>query len=258
MFRIIILSVTLLVSASGWSTTPSTAMTTTTPSIASAVDHDRIYTAYLSNDMGEWGAELSRCSALPSLSADDRFALCNYYYGYVAYILDRQDKRDVERLISQWEEYISSLEDERYKPSSLLVFRSSIQAYRARMYPLKSLAYITRSINLLEKALETSATDPLAVGLKGNAKFYSPAIAGGSKTEAIKYFTSALTLLSADEYASDKVFRWNRCAMELCLAQAYEKTDQTAKALAQARKSLAREPRFDYMKNVFLPSIDPQ
>ena len=82
--------------------------------------------------------------------------------------------------------------------------------------------------------------------------FYMPSFVGGDKAEAIKWFEKALTGISN---TTDKTFHWNRCAITLCLAQAYEKTGNKQKAIEIVEAELQREPNNTYMRNTYLPSL---
>lgn len=222
---------------------------------AGVVDHDRMFEAYLAGDMSVWGEEIKRCSQASGLTVDDKLDLCNYLYGYIAVILETEKKDVVEEWLALWENYLTTVEGAGKEKSMTLVYRSSVSAYRAMLYPLKAIRYASQSIKLIDDAIEADSGNPIAIGLKGNMKFYMPAIAGGSKREALSLFTEALGLL-AD--ACPDVYRWNRCGMELCLAQAYEKTGDKDKALSVANATLERVPDYAYMRDVFLPSLSEE
>ena len=109
-----------------------------------------------------------------------------------------------------------------------------------------------RSLTELKRALAADPNNPLAHGLKGNMLFYMPSFVGGDKVEAIKWFEKALTGISN---TTDKTFRWNRCAITLCLAQAYEKTGNKQKAIDICTTFLQLEPNYTYMRDTYLPSL---
>lgn len=219
---------------------------------AGVVDHDRMFESYLAGDMAVWAEEIERCTKVDTLTVDDKLDLCNYLYGYIAVILKNEEKSRVEEWLSLWEGYLDAVERDGRALSVTQVYRSSVAAYRAMLYPIKALGYASQSIKTLDKALETDAENPLAIGLKGNMKFYMPAIAGGSKREALKLFIKALAIFDAD---CPVVYRWNYCSMQLCLAQAYEKTGDIDQAISIAQSVLAREPGYAYVRDVYLPSL---
>ena len=73
-----------------------------------------------------------------------------------------------------------------------------------------------------------------------------------NKQNAIKYFTKSVDLMSKSQPI---LYRWNWCATRLCLAQAYEKTNQKDKAIQICNETLKVYPNFKYMKNTYLPSL---
>lgn len=209
------------------------------------VDHDMMYEAYLENNMAKWGVEIQKYIATPNLTIEDKIDMSNYLYGYVAAILESEKKSVIESLISVWEGYLDEIEASKGERADVHVYRSAIAAYRFKLKPIL-LAQITRSLNELDKALEVDQNNFLAIGLKGNVKFYMP----GNKKDAIAWFELAL-----ENMDNSPVYRWNRCAITLCLAQAYEKTGNKEKAIEICEKILKEEPNFTYMRDIYYPSI---
>lgn len=219
---------------------------------AGVVDHDVMFKAYLANDMNRWGDELTKYTHTKNLTATDKLDICNYLYGYAAVLMDKGDDETTEEWLKIMENYLNDLEKTNAPKSTLYVYRSSVLAFRSRMNKWKMISYANKSLDYLDKALEINSNDPLAVGLKGNVKFYVPALIGGSKKESIPYYERAIRLLKANP---QKVYRWNLCAIELCLAQAYEKTGNKQKAIEQVNKIIEECPSFKYVRDTYLPAL---
>lgn len=220
--------------------------------MAGVVDHDRMYEIYLSDNKILWGDELRKYSQAPNLTIEDKLDMCNYLYGYVATALEKEEKAAVEKWISLWESYLTDIESTDKHKSIALVYRSSIAAYKTMLYPGKSIKYGTMSLRLIDDALEADPNNPIAIGLRGNMKFYMPVLVGGNKREAARCFEQAIKLLSAD---CPKVYRWNLRGLELCLAEAYQKTSRLDEAINVAKQSVANNPDFAFMRDTFLPEL---
>ena len=218
------------------------------------VDHDVMYQAYLDNNMSVWKTELKKYTASPNLTTTDKLEISNYLYGYVATLLVDADnnKQEITDWIDLWEQYLDDIEKIIGKNAYVYVYRSSINAYKSKVKAGGMMVWGPRSLTELKRALAADPNNPLAHGLKGNMLFYMPSFVGGDKVEAIKWFEKALAGISN---STDKTFRWNRCAITLCLAQAYEKTGYREKAIQICETLLAQEPSFTYMRDTYLPSL---
>ncbi len=218
------------------------------------VDHDLMYQAYLDNNMSVWKTELQKYTASTTLTTTDKLEISNYLYGYVATLLidAEKNKQEIINWIDLWEEYLNDIEKATGKNAYVYVYRSSINAYKSKVKAGGMMVWGPRSLTELRRALSTDPSNPLANGLKGNMLFYMPGFVGGDKAEAIKWFEKALTGISTN---TDKTFRWNRCAITLCLAQAYEKTGNPQKAIEIAEAELQREPNNSFMRDTYLPSL---
>lgn len=218
------------------------------------VDHDLMYQAYLNNNMSVWKTELQKYTTSPNLTTTDKLEISNYLYGYVATLLIDADKnkQEINDWIDLWEQYLNDIEQATSKNAYVYVYRSSINAYKSKVKAGGMMVWGPRSLAELKRALAADPNNPLANGLKGNMLFYMPSFVGGDKAESIKWFEKALAGISNN---TDKTFRWNRCAITLCLAQAYEKTGNKQKAIDICTTFLQLEPNYTYMRNTYLPSL---
>ena len=222
--------------------------------MASVVDHDVMYQAYLDNDMKRWGIELRKYTSQPNISIDDKIDISNYLYGYIASLLVDIDKNknEINQWLDLWDEYLNEIETSKGKRADIYVYRSAINAYKAKVKKGGMMIYGPRSLSELNNALNADPNNALANGLKGNTKFYMPSFVGGDKQEAIVWYEKALLLIQTN---TDPLYRWNRCAITLCLAQAYKKTGNKEKAIEICQTELQREPNFAYMRDIYLPSL---
>jgi len=218
------------------------------------VDHDLMYQAYLNNNMSVWKTELQKYTTSPNLTTTDKLEISNYLYGYVASLLIDADKnkQEINTWIDLWEQYLNDIEKTTGKNAYVYAYRSAINVYKSKVKAGGMMVWGPRSFSELKRALGIDPNNPLASELKGNMLFYMPSFVGGDKAEAIKWFEKALAGIANN---TDKTFRWNRCAITLCIAQAYEKTGNKQKAIEICNTLLQHEPNYTDIRNTYLPSL---
>ena len=218
---------------------------TTLKASCGVVNHDIMFQAYLDNDMKRWGTEIQKYIAQPNLTINDKIDISNYLYGYIAAILETENKNVIESLLKIWNNYLDEIETAKGNRADVHVYRAAIATYKFKLNPFL-LTQASRSLNELDKALNTDPNNFLALQLKGNVKFYMP----GNKKESIVWFERALQHLD-----TAALYRWNQCAITLCLAQAYEKTGNPQKAVKIRETILKQYPNFTYMHDDYRLSL---
>ena len=116
----------------------------------------------------------------------------------------------------------------------------------------KFATYASRAIEFSNKAVQTDENNPLALSLKGNVEFYSPAMFGGSKKKALEYFQKAINAFEEKNLVNNN---WNYVATMLCYAQAYDKQGEKKKAKEVCQKILSIAPTFTYVRDTYYPQL---
>lgn len=117
--------------------------------------------------------------------------------------------------------------------------------------PMKGMLLGAKSGSLMDQALKRSPTSPLVWKLHANAKFFTPETWGGDLKEAIAAYEKAVSLYeSTPDKAKDNWFYIDTLAF---LGKAYEKNNQTARAIEVYKKALTAEPDYQWVKLVLLP-----
>ncbi|MBQ0082520.1 MAG: hypothetical protein MJ001_01075 [Paludibacteraceae bacterium] len=208
---------------------------------AGVVDHDKMFDAYLNGDLATWHNELLKYVKNPNLTFSDRCDIANYLYGYIGFIADDKSKKKTARYFMTFFEryYEEMIKSPNYKSMGYL--------YKAGAYGMKSkidgsvISNGTKSLSALSDAEDADPKNPLAIGLRGNVKFYAPGILGGDKKKAINYFLKAIKILSVN---TPKVYRWNYRALQLCVVEAYVQLGEKEKAEAYYQKVMKEVPNF--------------
>lgn len=211
---------------------------------------EQLYMAYMSSDLTLWGQYID-AQEWEHLTHSERLRLINYEYGYIPVLADQQRTEEAARYLRQYEQHLEA-EKAALPKATYLSYWSAAHAYEYLLDKSKILSEGMQSFKLAKQALETDANNPIALTLKGNIDFYAPKIIGGNKKNAMVLFARAEKIMLAD---SAFYYLWNLPAIQLCIAQCYEKTDDLPNALRQAEKALHRHPHFAYLRDTYLPQL---
>ncbi|MCQ2347654.1 MAG: hypothetical protein MJZ65_00520 [Paludibacteraceae bacterium] len=210
----------------------------------------QLYDAYMASDLKLWGQYID-AQDWKSLSHAERRRLINYEYGYIPFLADQKRMEEAAHYLPI---YLQHVEEERSSlgESTYLAYRSAAHAYAYLLDKSTIFSDGMMSFKMAKKALEADTTDPIAMTLKGNVDFYAPKCFGGNKQKAIQIFLQAERIMTTDTAYR---YLWNLPAMQLAIAQCYEKTGELDKAEQQVEKVLRRHPTFTYVRNTYLPEL---
>ena len=210
-----------------------------------------LYKAYLAGDMQKWGDYLAQTDQRTDFSVEELASIANYEYGYIAWCLDEKRNDEAKHRLKQFVNRINCLDSLHYDPSMIAVFRSSVCAYDLSLYKRDLVKTMKEAIHYTELGVKLDPKNPLALTLQGNVKFYTPAMFGGSKKEALDFFLKAEYLMRENKMTDC----WNFRALQLCIAQCYEKVESKKAAINYCEKILSEVPDFAYVRDVYLPKL---
>ena len=104
-----------------------------------------------------------------------------------------------------------------------------------------------KSLDCARNAVSQDENNYLAWVQLGNAEFYKPKALGGSKAEAIIYFTRAQLIMESNPPELKE--NWNYLSLLTVIAQSYSYTGDYAKSKQYLDKILSIEPDFAWVKN---------
>ncbi len=216
---------------------------------AGVVNHDKMFAAYLKGDLATWKSELTCYVASDNLTFEDKCDIANYLYGYIGFILDSGAKQAE---LEGWFKYLDSYVEEMLKHEETKsmghLYKAGAYAFKAKSYKGKLVSYGVKSLSELEEALKINPNNPIAIGLKGNVKFYAPKMLGGNKEKALGYYLKAVKLLTGQ---CPKVYKWNYWALKLCVVEAYVGLGQKEKAEAYYQATMKAQPGFTLLKKSY-------
>jgi len=210
----------------------------------------QLYQAYMQADLSMWGQYID-AQDWSRLSHAERKRLINYEYGYIPVLADQKRMDEAARYLKQYNQHLSA-EQKYLSQADYLAYLSASHAYAYLLDKSLILSEGMQSFKIAKQAVEADESNVIALTLKGNVDFYAPKLFGGSKEKAMEMFLKAEKSMEQDPYYQ---YLWNLPAMQLCIAQCYEKLGDLEAAIRQTNKILARHPNFKYVKDTYWPQL---
>ncbi len=219
----------------------------------------KIYESYLTDNRQLWRASIQelKIAFRNSGYTDGRilYEITLAQYGLMGAVYDDKPRNNEElyKVLKQSEINAEKLLRFPEYESHAHAFLASIMAMRVGLNPMQALLLGPQSDSHLKDATKLNPNNPILWVEKGNLRFHSPAIFGGSNTEAISCFEKAIALF--DQQTDLRENNWLYLHALAWLGQAYVKAGEKEKAIAVYEKAIAYENRFYWVKEVLLPAI---
>lgn len=212
-----------------------------------------IYKAYTTGKMNLWKDKLDSKLSIKNKSTEEKLDLINFLYGYIGWSIGKGNKKDAKYYINEHNKLLLSLEKSGMENSLLYCYKSAEIGFEIGLAFYKAPFIGPKSIEFADKSLALDSSSVFAYLQKGNIKFYTPKIFGGSKKEAVEYYKKAFNLMLAGDYEIKN--NWNYLNMYAILITAHMELDDYETALEYSEKVLAIEPNFKWVKETLKPKI---
>jgi tetratricopeptide (TPR) repeat protein len=215
-----------------------------------------IYSGYVTGDMGLWRkgmdelAEQYRRNPGPCTL----FALTEARYGYIGYLLGRDDKEAARPLTDLFAADIERLATYPGYTTVTEAFRVALLGFRMGLSPARAVTLGPKALKQLEKAMKAGPASPEVWVEKANSESHMPAFAGGSDLKAAASFREALRLFEADSTMSP--CGWRYLNTLVLLGQLLEKMGDYEGAGEAYKKALITEPGMRWVKDDLLPRVE--
>lgn len=216
------------------------------------VFQQRIYQSFIKGEMNTWEATLVEMEdyyarfPLPAMLYDLLLAR----YGFIAVCLDKEEKARAREQLDKAEAELEKLLVYSAFQSRAHALQGAFLGFRISLRPLSAVRLGPRSYAAIDKALEADAGNPTAWMEKGNSRFYTPSVFGGSKEVARDAYARAAELFERNMPANQ---RWLYLNTLVGLAKSYQYTGQHPLSVATYRKALEFEPGFKWVRDELLP-----
>lgn len=212
-----------------------------------------IYNAYISNNMNDWKTTIDKMQEQEKKPDEFLLELINYQYGYIAWCLGNNEKKQAKTYLKLAEENLEKLEKLSLYPSYINAYKSAFYGYSIGLNKLKAPFTGPKSVDAAKQAMKENPDNPYGFIQYANAQFYMPPIFGGSKSEAVEYYKYAQSIMEKDrvELKND----WNYLSLLTNMAEAYTEMKEYDKADEYYKHILEIEPNFNWVKNELYPNF---
>ncbi len=211
----------------------------------------RVYEAYISGTMSQWKQVLNEVHLQKSPTSVQLLERVNFQYGYIAWCIGNKKNTEAREWIPRMEDDLKQLEKSAYSLASVYAYRAALYGYRIGVNKLQAPFLGPKSNEYAQKAIKADPQNPLGYQQYGNILFYTPFLFGGSKDDAGSHLLKAMELMERNP--EQLKWNWNYLSLLTAIAEMYYETNQRDKAVYYLRKSLKREPAYQWVKNELLP-----
>ena len=212
-----------------------------------------IYNAYISGDMAVWKNVMDYMQQQPNKTTDFLAELVNYQYGYIGWCVGNDKEDEAKHYLNVAEKNLEILGKQNYSPAEINAYESAFYGFKIGLSPLKAPILGPKSVNHAKLAMEQDAKNPLGYIMCGSSEYHMPAVFGGSKEEAIRYFEKAQHLMEQDSNQINQ--NWNYLSLLAKIAQSYVVIKNNEKAKAYFEKIIKLEPHFLWVRDELYPEF---
>jgi tetratricopeptide (TPR) repeat protein len=203
--------------------------------------------------MNQWKYVMDSMDAIKQKSNNEVLELVNYQYGYIAWCIGNKKDDEAEKYLKKAVDNLEKLEQKKYKESVLYAYKAAFVGFKIGLDQYKAPFMGPKSLQYAKKSISTDALNALGYMQLGNIAYYTPALFGGNKKDALDHYLMALKIMESNsEY---KTNNWNYLNILTTLISAYVDLNQYEEAKKYCIKTLMIEPGFDWVKNNLYPQI---
>lgn len=225
---------------------------TATISIGQNAYREPIYLAYVQGDMSRWEAIIRLMEERSDdFSDEERKELISYYYGYISFLLETDQKDKVQDYIIKGEKHLNLLLKSASNDVTALAYKGSFIGFRIGTNKFKALTLGNESISYINRAYKLDSQNVQAILDKGNLLYHMPGIFGGDKKEAVRLYEKAVLRMEKHQNLKQN---WLYLNVLTTIARHYEEEKQWQKAVLIYEKILQQEPEFSWVKDTLYPA----
>lgn len=221
---------------------------------------EKVYESYLTDNRQLWreGIQELQASFRSSGYTDGRtlYELVLAQHGLIGALYEDSPRNhdELEKLLEQAEKHAKRLLNFPEYKSQAHSFMGAFYSIQVGLNTMKAVYLGSKIEGHYKSAARINPNDPTSWLEKGNLRFHSPAIFGGSNQEAIRLYAKAVELF--DQQPDLRKHNWHYLHAMASLGKAYQKAGQKEKAIAMYNKAIAFENRFRYVREELLPATE--
>lgn len=212
-----------------------------------ATERQKIYEAYITNNMAQWEQVLVDMENQKPLTNERTLELLNYQYGYIAWCIGNDLEDKAEAWLEATDANLEFLEKNAAYLQLVHAYKAAFYGYRIGLSPYKAPFYGPKSMEHAKLSIKDNASNWFGIVQNANILFYMPSIFGGSKSDAIKQYKQALQIVEKDSALI--VGDWNYINLLVTIANAYKEVENQQMANSYYQRILSIEPQFAWAKD---------
>lgn len=215
----------------------------------------RIYEAYVEGDMDRWLQVMNGMEDLWETTGSDKllYELVVARYGYIAYLISEDRKKEARDQVKQAESELERLLEKYPDMARAHAFLGAIYGYKVGLDPYKAVVYGRRAFSENNVAFALDPDDPQVWMEKGNIELYKPAVFGSNSLEAARIYRKAIELYEKDTI--DLEYNWMYINTMRSLTDAYIEAGEYTRANEVFLKIMRVEPRLKWMREEVYPAF---
>ncbi len=214
---------------------------------------NKIYDAYISNNMPKWKTTIDEMENSKRIDTDFLMELVNFQYGYIAYCIGVDKMDEADKYLELAEENLEKLGKTGGESSIISAYKSAFYGYEIGINKLKAPFIGPKNIKYSMLSMKQNPQNPMGYIQYGNSQFYMPPVFGGSKKEAVEHFKIAEKLMEKDKTQLEN--DWNYLSLLALIGQSYFEMEDYENAKFYYQKALQVEPNFLWVKKDLLPQL---
>lgn len=187
------------------------------------------FESYRAGNMAPWPELIDEMTKVKSADIVWQTEMVKAMYGLVGYEFGLHDKEVARTYVNKADVYLDNLLEKYPNNAQLHSLAGAFYGYKIALAFYKAPFLGPKSMYHVDKSIELDPAEPMGYIEKGNSLQYRPAIFGGDKIEALKFYRKALALIEAK---NDSKCDWQHMLLRAFILKNLYETNQTAEAEA--------------------------
>ena len=201
--------------------------------VASAQKKDLAYyqcaffESYRAGNMTPWPALIDEMESEKSTDVIWQTEILKAMYGLVGYEFGLHDKETARTYVDKADVLLDNLLEKYPRNAQLHSLAGAFYGYKIALAFYKAPFLGPKSMEHIDKSIKLDPSEPMGYIEKGNSLQYRPAVFGGDKIEALKFYQKALALM---ETKNDSKCNWQQMLLRAFILKNLYETNQNAAA----------------------------
>jgi len=187
------------------------------------------FNSYRAGDMSGWPALIDEMVQVKSDNINWQMEILKAMYGLVGYHIGLGDQGTAKEYIFRADAYFGALLPKNSGNAQLHCLIGAFYGYKISLAVYKAPFLGPKSLEHIDRALKLDPAEPMGYVEKGHSLDYRPAVFGGDKKEAMKYYQKALSLWDAQPNAT---CNWQKMLLRATMLKTLYDTNQDKEAEA--------------------------